>query len=100
MTVIEAIVLIASIITSLTVIITAIVTCYKFIRKWDKWVEKKDEHDKENYLSLLRLTIVSHEMPLSERIEAGDKYIERGGNGAVKQKYKELLTIYQEQNKE
>lgn len=97
MTLIEIVVLIASIITSLSVILTAIVTAYKFIRKWDKWIKQKDEHDIEQYVQILRLVIMTPEMPLSERIAAGDTYVnELHRNGAVKQKYNELLQRFKE----
>lgn len=43
-----------------------------------------EEHCRENYLTGLRLTIMSKDMPLGERISAGAKYIELGGNGEVK----------------
>ena len=86
------IVAIASGVTALTVIITTFITAYKVIRKWEKWVEKKDKHDIEQYVQILRLVIMSPEMPLSERIAAGDTYVnELHRNGAVKQKYNELL---------
>ena len=42
------------------------------------------EHTEENYMSLLRLTIMSKEMPIGERIIAGRKYLDRGGNGDIK----------------
>lgn len=87
------IILIASLLTALGVIIATAVKVYKFIRKWDKWVEEQREHSLDNYLSIKRLTIMSHEMPLSERIAAGEKYIKYGGNGEVKHKYEELLTF-------
>lgn len=92
MNLVEIILLVSSIITSLTVILTAIITAYKFIRKWDKWVKQKDKHDIEQYVQILRLVIMTPEMPLSERISAGDTYVnELHRNGAVKQKYNELL---------
>ena len=95
------IILIASVITSLSVIITAIVTAYKFVRKWDKWVKKKDEHDIEQYVQILRLVIMTPEMPLSERISAGDTYVnELHRNGAVKQKYNELLQRFKTEHLE
>lgn len=97
---VEKILLIASVLTALGVIITTAVKVYKFIRKWDKWVDEQTEHSLDNYLSIKRLTIMSHEMPLSERIAAGDKYIKYGGNGEVKHKYEELLEIYGEKHKE
>lgn len=96
----EKIIFIASVLTALGVIITTAVKVYKFIRKWEKWVEEQTEHSLDNYLSIKRLTIMSHEMPLSERIAAGDKYIKYGGNGEVKHKYEELLKIYDEKHKE
>lgn len=58
-------------------------------------VETLGNHDHENYLSLLRLSLVSEEMPMSERLEAGRKYIEAGGNGAAKALYKVLLEKYE-----
>ena len=91
----------AAILSAVGVIITAIVAAYKFIRKWDRWREEKDAHDKENYKAILRLVIMTPEMPLSERIEAGDTYVNKlNGNGGVKQKYKELLERFAEEYKE
>ena len=90
---VEKILFIASVLTALGVIIATAAKVYKFIRKWEKWVEEQSEHALDNYLSIKRLTIMSHEMPLSERISAGEKYIKYGGNGEVKHKYEELLTF-------
>ena len=101
MNIIEIAVLVDSGITACTVIITTLVTGYKFIRKWDKWVKQKDKHDIEQYVQILRLVIMTPEMPLSERISAGDTYVnELHRNGAVKQKYNELLHRFQEEHKE
>ena len=63
-------------------------------KKVDEIGKKVDvlvQHDKEQYLSILRLTIVSEEIPISERIIAGDKYIRFGGNGDVKKYYQQML---------
>lgn len=49
------------------------------------------KHDREQYLAILRLNTVSRDMPISERIIAGQKYIELGGNGDVKKYYEQLL---------
>ena len=101
MKLIEIVIITASIITSSTVIITALVTAYKFIRKWDKWVKQKDKHDIEQYVQILRLVIMTPEMPLSERISAGDTYVnELHRNGAVKQKYNELLARFKDEHLE
>ena len=101
MNLIEIVIISASVITSLTVIITALATAYKFIRKWDKWVKQKDKHDIEQYVQILRLVIMTPEMPLSERISAGDTYVnELRRNGAVKQKYNELLQRFKNEHLE
>lgn len=101
MKLVEIIVLTASIITSVSVVLTAVVTAYKFISKWDKWVKQKDKHDIEQYVQILRLVIMTPEMPLSERISAGDTYVnELHRNGAVKQKYNELLQRFKAEHYE
>lgn len=86
------IILIASVLTALGVIITTAVKVYKFIRKWEKWVDEQSVHSLDNYMSILQLKIMSPYMPLSERLKAGDVYVKLGGNGEVKQKYHYLLT--------
>ena len=56
-----------------------------------KRLDKSEERDKKQYLSILRLTIMSEEMPISERIIAGKEYIEHGGNGDVSEYYRNFL---------
>lgn len=97
----EQIIATAAIVSAVSVIITAIVTAYRFISKWDKWVKQKDKHDIEQYVQILRLVIMTPEMPLSERISAGDTYVnELKRNGAVKQKYNELLQRFKTEHLE
>ena len=50
----------------------------------DKKLGKMQEHQDEQYLAILRLTIMSEEMPMGERLIAGQKYVKLGGNGDVK----------------
>ena len=95
------IIAVAAILSAVGVIATAVVAAYRFLRKWDKWREDKDRHDIENYKAILRLVIMTPEMPLSERIEAGDIYVNKlNGNGGVRQKYNELLVRFAEEHKE
>ena len=61
------------------------------IEETSKNVKKLMAHDKEQYLSILRLTLMSPDVPISERIIAGDKYIKAGGNGDCKHYYFDLL---------
>lgn len=84
---------------------TALIAIYKVVKKIVEWlriihkaivdfntnIDRLIRHDKEQYFAILRLTIVSRDMPLSERITAGKKYTEEGGNGDVKHLYLKLL---------
>ncbi|MBQ2813251.1 MAG: hypothetical protein IJE63_08325, partial [Clostridia bacterium] len=81
----------AEIIGAITVIIVAIRKIVKPLKELLKKIDTIDRHQRENYLMTLRLTICSEEIPLEERLAAGDKYVKLGGNGAVKHKYEELL---------
>lgn len=56
----------------------------------EKKVDKLSEHNDLQYLSLLRLTVMDSDMPMSERLIAGKEYLARGGNGDVKQFYEQL----------
>ena len=50
----------------------------------DKKLDGMKKHQDEQYLAILRLTIMSEEMPMAERLIAGQKYVKLGGNGEVK----------------
>lgn len=53
-------------------------------------VDKLAEHNDLQYLSLLRLTVMDSDMPVSERLIAGKEYLARGGNGEVRKFYEDL----------
>ena len=79
--------------------ISAVVTLFVLVSKAYLIFKKQERHQKENYMAILRITIVSEEMPLSERIAAGDKYVALGGNGQIKALYKKLSEQYEKENK-
>lgn len=83
--------LIESLLTFAGVCVTVFVSQRKATAKLEQKVDKLVEHDEDQYLSILRLTVMSEEMPLSERIIAGDKYVKKGGNGEVKKYYENML---------
>ena len=56
-------------------------------------LEDLKNHSHENYMGILRLTIMSNEMPIGERIVAGHKYLSQGGNGEVKAFLKDKFNI-------
>lgn len=49
------------------------------------------EDNFEQYLSILRLTVMNSEIPIPERLIAGKKYVDKGGNGKVKAYYETLI---------
>ena len=83
--------LVESVLTFAGICVTVYFSNKKSNAKLEKKVDTLVEHDKEQYLSILRLTIMSEEMPVSERIIAGDKYIKAGGNGDVKKYYQQMI---------
>lgn len=85
---------VAGAILSIVALIGGVVGCVKSVSKILKKLGKMEEHLSENYLSTLRLTIMSTEIPLSERVAAGEKYVKMGGNGAVKHYYEKLCEKY------
>ena len=52
------------------------------------------EHDNTQYMAILRLTVMSENLPLSERIKAGEEYLKNKGNGDVKSYYENHLKPY------
>jgi hypothetical protein len=83
--------LIEGLLTFAGICVTVIVSNKKANKKLEQKVDKLVEHDEDQYLSILRLTIMSESMPISERIIAGDKYVKKGGNGDVKKYYQRML---------
>ena len=78
--------------------ISAVIALFILVSKAYLIFKKQERHQKENYMAILRITIVSEEMPLSERIVAGDKYVALGGNGQIKALYKKLIEQYEKEN--
>ena len=56
----------------------------------EKKLDKLTVHNDLQYLSLLRLTVMDTDMPMSERLMAGQEYLDRGGNGDVRKFYEHL----------
>ncbi len=91
----------ADICTYLTVIAGFIMAVSKIarpLRAIEQRIKRLESYTHNDYMSTLRLTVMSEEMPLEERLAAGEKYITDGGNGAIKAKYHMLIKEYQ--NKE
>lgn len=83
--------IIVAIITAVAAVITVIIQNHQSNKRVEESIKKIQKHDEEQYLAILRLTVMAEHMPISERIIAGRKYIDRGGNGDVKKYYEKLL---------
>ena len=90
----EYIIMIASIITALTVISTTCFKIYIFFRNLEKKYDEMNDILKNNTLFILKIAVLDDQLPLTDRLHAGELYMNLGGNGAVKKKYQELLKEY------
>ncbi len=89
---------IADICTYLTVIAGFAVAVLKIarpLREIEQRIKRLESYTHNDYMSALRLTVMSEEMPIEERLAAGEKYVQEGGNGAIKAKYQLLIKEYQ-----
>lgn len=76
-------------------IVTKVKKCIKFFTDLNKKIEAVEQHCLENYITDLKLIIMSEEMPIGERLQAGEKYVALGQNGEIKAKYKLLQQEYE-----
>ena len=70
--------------------------CISFFTSLQTQIDTIEKHCRENYMRELQIIIMSEEMPIEERLRAGEEYVNDGGNGAVKAKYRVLLQKYEE----
>ena len=86
---------IAGAIAAIIALIAKIIGVVKKVRKYfndlRESVNKLLDHDKEQYKQILKLTVMTESMPLSERIGAAEEYFKLGGNGEIKKYYREHL---------
>ena len=94
----QSILLYGSIAGACTAIVVAIVKLVRAAKNGVQWftdlkksVDTLIEHDHVQYMAILRLTVMSDNIPLSERINAGKEYLREHGNGDVEQYYNEVL---------
>lgn len=100
MEIVDLVIKVAAFLSALGAIIAVMIKIFSVANKMKKSIDAFNttvndlkEHTEENYMSLLRLTIMSNEMPIGERIVAGHKYLSKGGNGDVKKFLKEHFNI-------
>lgn len=97
---VETIAIIAGVISGLGVILGTLWKVHKFLDRLEDKYNEMNETLKQNTLYILKMAVTDKEMPLVERIHAGEEYLDLGGNGTIKKKYKHLLEEYEAREEE
>lgn len=82
---------IASTISALSVILGTAWKLHVFLGRMEKRFEKYDKTINENTIHILKMALLSEDLPLSDRIQAGKLYLDLGGNGYGHVVYKKLI---------
>lgn len=90
----NTILLIGSIAAALITIGTLLGKLFDKVKNVIEIVNDIQEKNEENYMNNLRIIIMSEEMPIGERLSAGEKYIKNNGNGEIKAFVKKLEKEY------
>lgn len=64
---------------------------HSFLSRMEKRFEKYDKTINENTVHILKMALLSEDLPLSDRVQAGKLYLELGGNGYGRIVYDRLL---------
>lgn len=96
----DQLILMASIITALTIIITATFKVLKTIKTLYIKIHDFQESINENTMYTLKLVVLNENLDIEERISAGKRYLELGGNGFVHAVYNKLVEEEEQENDE
>lgn len=83
--------IIAGAITSITIIIGCVMKIYKLARNVENKIEAYDKNLAALNLHLNKMALLNTDLPLIDRLHAGEKYLQGGGNGFGKKVYDQLL---------
>lgn len=86
-----SIVQIAGIISALGVILGTAWKIHVFLKKMEDRFDRYEETLNENTIHLLKMALLSEDLPIIDRINAGERYLELGGNGYGKIVYERLV---------
>ena len=92
---VETIAVIAGVISGLGIIGGALWKIHKFLDRLEDKYDEMNDTLKQNTLYILKMSVLSDDMPLVDRIKAGELYVSLGGNGTIRKKYEHLLEEYE-----
>lgn len=88
---------IAGFITAIGVVIGAIIKIHKILSRMERKFDEYDSILKENTMHILKMALLSDDLPITDRINAGKRYLELGGNGYGKIIYNQLIKQIEEE---
>lgn len=88
---------IAGFITAIGVVIGAIIKIHKILSRMERKFDEYDSIVKENTMHILKMALLSDKLPMTDRINAGKRYLELGGNGYGKIIYNQLIKQIEEE---
>lgn len=88
---------IATIITASGVITGTVLKIHSILNKIERKFDDYDDTIKENTINILKMSLLSEDLPITDRINAGKRYLELGGNGYGKIVYGQLMRRIEEE---
>ena len=88
---------IAAIITAVGVIAGAVLKIHSILDRIERKFDGYDDTIKENTINILKMSLLSEDLPITDRINAGKRYLELGGNGYGKIVYRQLMRRIEEE---
>lgn len=88
---------IAGFITAIGVIIGTIIKIHKILSRMERKFDEYDSILKENTMHILKMALLSDDLPIIDRINAGKRYLELGGNGYGKIVFNQLIKQIEEE---
>ena len=92
------IIFIATVVGGIGTLVGVLYKMYRFARSIEEKYEEMNELIKENTIHILKIAVLNEDLPITDRINAGERYMALGGNGSVKKKYLKLLDEYEKMN--
>ena len=90
---------IAAIITASGVITGTVLKIHSILNRIERKFDDYDDTIKENTINILKMSLLSEDLPITDRINAGKRYLELGGNGYGKIVYGQLMRRIEEEQR-